>query len=456
MTILAAFDPQTLDRAPVRFAVAAAKFADVPLVLASIRASVAPAPSAQDDVIGEELERLRAEITYDNGIEVRTRTVKALPPVGVTRALRNVVDEEDASLVVVGSSRRGVVGQVVPGTTAQRVINGSACPVVVVPRGYDAPKQLTTIGVAFVQTPEGGRALHEAATIAQMSDADMRVLTVVKPGLGADASAGPTRQDAERNRAQLEGTLTAAIAELGDVVRAEGEVLVGDPADALVGVSQHLDLLVMGSRGYGPGLAVLLGGVSRRVTMKARCPVLVVPRRSTKSLAPWSHRTVTAVCKTYASEATARDAVDTLTAGGVPRHDIRLLTGHRVHDVRHETVGGFAGAVEPDSPVRTYAGTMRLRCQGAGGFTGEPDRQRQGSFGDAEADAMFRCDDGAGRSRLIDRTAVQRLLRAALADDAAAHAFDELHNGHAVVLVQAVGSAMTDAQARLEELARAA
>src|SRR5512132_3298373 len=80
MTVLAAFDPQTLDRAPVRFAVAAAKLADVPLVLASVRASVAPAPSAQEDVIGEELERLRADITYGHGIEVRTRAVKALPP----------------------------------------------------------------------------------------------------------------------------------------------------------------------------------------------------------------------------------------------------------------------------------------------------------------------------------------------------------------------------------------
>jgi hypothetical protein len=105
MTILAAFDPQTLDRAPIRFAVAAAKFADVPLVLASIRASVAPAPSAQEDVIGEELERLRADIAYDHGIDVRTRTVRALPPVGVTRALQNVVDEEHASLVVVRPAR---------------------------------------------------------------------------------------------------------------------------------------------------------------------------------------------------------------------------------------------------------------------------------------------------------------------------------------------------------------
>ena len=44
----------------------------------------------------------------------------------------------------------------------------------------------------------------------------------------------------------------------------------------------------MGSRGYGPGLAVLLGGVSRRVTMTARCPVLVVPRGSTSALAAWA------------------------------------------------------------------------------------------------------------------------------------------------------------------------
>src|SRR4029450_13189317 len=112
--------------------------------------------------------------------------------------------------------------------------------------------------------------------------------------------------------------------ELGRGVTCDGEVMVDDPADALLSISSNLDLLVMGSRGYGPGLAVLLGGVSRRVTMKARCPVLVVPRGSTTALAPWAHRTMTTVCKTHASEAIARHAVETLTAAGVPRHDIRL------------------------------------------------------------------------------------------------------------------------------------
>jgi nucleotide-binding universal stress UspA family protein len=56
------------------------------------------------------------------------------------------------------------------------------------------------------------------------------------------------------------------------------EALVGEPAEVLVDLSQHLDLLVCGSRGYGPARAVLLGSVSRRVASEAHCPVIVVPR----------------------------------------------------------------------------------------------------------------------------------------------------------------------------------
>ena len=53
---------------------------------------------------------------------------------------------------------------------------------------------------------------------------------------------------------------------------------VGDPADFLIAASERLDLLICGSRGYGPARAVLLGGVSRRVVSEARCPVIVLAR----------------------------------------------------------------------------------------------------------------------------------------------------------------------------------
>ena len=57
--------------------------------------------------------------------------------------------------------------------------------------GYQEPGRLTTVGVAFVPTPEGESALREAVSLAQMSDAGLRVLTADRDG---DAGA-PCRSD---------------------------------------------------------------------------------------------------------------------------------------------------------------------------------------------------------------------------------------------------------------------
>lgn len=456
MTALAAYDPETLDRAPVRFAAAAARWADVPLVIISVRASMAQAPRVLDALLEEELEGLRSALVHEHGIAVRTCIVAAPSPAGAARGLQSVIAEEGAGLVVVGSSRRGVIGQRAPGTTAQRVINGCACPVVVVPHGHDPPERLTEIGVAFVPTPEGRRALREAAAIARMSGADLRVLTGVRPRIGADASVSPAREAAERNRAQLEATLADAIADLADDVPTESEVLVDDPADALASVSRNLDLLVMGSRGYGPGLSVLLSSVSRRVTMKARCPVLVVPRGGTSAAALWAHTPTTTACTTYASETAARRAVEALTSAGVRPSDIWLLVRGRMHDVRAEAVGGFAGTVDPNTRVGTFVGRTRLRRQGAGAFAGDPDQQRQGSFADAELATNVSCEDGTGRSRVVDGVGLRRLLcRRGLSDDQAGRVLGELHGGRAVLLIDEPGVAVSDARVRLDELAHA-
>ena len=56
------------------------------------------------------------------------------------------------------------------------------------------------------------------------------------------------------------------------------ETVVADPGEALTALSAELDLLVCGSRGYGPLRSVLLGSVSHAVVREASCPVIVVPR----------------------------------------------------------------------------------------------------------------------------------------------------------------------------------
>ena len=57
-----------------------------------------------------------------------------------------------------------------------------------------------------------------------------------------------------------------------------GSLVYGDPAEALLGFTGSLDVLVMGSRAHGPRAGVLLGGVSRRVAASSECPVVVLPR----------------------------------------------------------------------------------------------------------------------------------------------------------------------------------
>jgi nucleotide-binding universal stress UspA family protein len=52
------------------------------------------------------------------------------------------------------------------------------------------------------------------------------------------------------------------------------------PAHELAAQSELVDLMVVGSRGYGPRAAVLLGSVTHTLLRKAACPVVVLPRGS--------------------------------------------------------------------------------------------------------------------------------------------------------------------------------
>jgi nucleotide-binding universal stress UspA family protein len=187
-----------------------------------------------------------------------------------------------------------VLGRVAPGSTAQRLMHGAPCPLALVPGGWQPGEAMRTIGVAYVDTEEAREALRGARALAARAGAKLRVITVHTPHLGmyAETEARKTIRPAKtvdqvegEHRVRAERALQAAVAELGDEVRVEVDAYAeDDPADVLIRVSEHLDLLVCGSRGYGPVRAVLLGGVSRRVAAEARCPVIVLPRGVRASL----------------------------------------------------------------------------------------------------------------------------------------------------------------------------
>ena len=166
---------------------------------------------------------------------------------------------------------------------------------------------------------------------------------------------------------------------------------------------------------------------------------------------------MTTLTKTYATEVAAHRAVEALRATGVPERDVRLLLGGAPPDIRREPVGGFAGPVEPDAPTGTYGGRVVQRRRSAGSFAGDHDHQRLGSYAGTDRVVIVTYQGDAERARITGLRGARRLLRRArLDDDAVDRAVGELQQGHAILIVDLREIAASEADARLEKLARAA
>jgi nucleotide-binding universal stress UspA family protein len=287
--ILAAYDPNSKDPGPARFALAAGRFSGAPVVVLSVCSDAViaayPKPAEADLLPSAEpaLEALDAQLgTKDVAVEYRTLHGSSAPS-----ALHRAAELEDALLLVVGSTERGAAGRLFPGSTADRLMHGAPCPIAVIPHGWSDDGPPRTIGVAYVDSEEGRNALRTAHGLARRAGATLRVVTVADAGAGAPLETetyragqrGTSLEDVQgEQRVRAEGAVRDAVAGLDGDVPVEVDAFLEDPAEVLLRVSEHLDLLICGSRGYGPLRAVLLGGVTRRVTSGARCPVIVVPR----------------------------------------------------------------------------------------------------------------------------------------------------------------------------------
>ena len=227
----------------------------------------------------ELLGRARRLLGEDAGAEFREVSAPS-----ESRGLHDQAERERAELVVVGSSRRGPMGRTYPGSTGDRLLQGSACPVAVAPRGLreSPPARLATIAVAFLDTPEARQALDAGVALAERVGARLRLVSVLPPP--AEVYLPLVGRDAEeafvaRTRELFRQALTDALARVGGRVEADAELLEGGVVDALATLDRRdADLLVCGSRGYGPLRRVLLGGVSARLLRRSALPLLVVPR----------------------------------------------------------------------------------------------------------------------------------------------------------------------------------
>ena len=138
-------------------------------------------------------------------------------------------------------------------------------------------------------------ALRWAAGEARLRGSSLRIVHVyhlphvplTEVGVGAAAGmALPAAftEDGERLRRMVEGqarrVLDDALARAGEEVAGldvERVVVEGAPAPTLIESARGADLLVIGSRGRGGFLGLLLGSVSHQCAHHPPCPVVILP-----------------------------------------------------------------------------------------------------------------------------------------------------------------------------------
>jgi nucleotide-binding universal stress UspA family protein len=202
--------------------------------------------------------------------------------------LHDCAEDRGAGLLVVGSTHHGITGRISLGSTADRLLHGAPCPIAVAPLGFaERMRGLDRIGAAFVDSEEGHEALRAAAALASACGAELYAATAVEPvAWSATSLVQPYDVHAHLDEVcgRAEERLRSAISALVPPVPSRHEVMMNSPVTALEQLSHDVDLLVCGSRGYGPLGSVLLGGVSRRLIHRAACPVIVVPRGTERAV----------------------------------------------------------------------------------------------------------------------------------------------------------------------------
>lgn len=210
------------------------------------------------------------------GLEIETQAYDGGSPAGI---LTTLAEGAGFDAIVVGSPHRGAVGRVMIGSVATSLLNGAPADVAVAPKGYGKERHggPRTIAVAYDGGPESKHALRRAERLAGAASATIRLLTVVRP-----AAAVPVMVPGAYSPqfpAHPESLLNEGLKSIDPRIAAETRRLDGTVTTELVRACEDdVDLLVLGSRGYGPVTRVLLGSVSRQLVQHAPCPVLVTAR----------------------------------------------------------------------------------------------------------------------------------------------------------------------------------
>jgi len=222
----------------------------------------------------EASERLLAHARLESELSA---AVKPVCDSSVGRGLHAAAEGLSADLLVVGSCHRAPLGRALAGNDSASALDGAPCATAAAPHGYAHEwRRLAKIGVGYDGSPESERAVEVARELARPIDARVKVLWVVT--LEDVRDEGPTAAKWSQAADELVERHTD---QLGRIEGIEGASVYGAPREELSWLSDRVDLLIVGSRGYGPLRRLFHGSVSRYLLSHVSCPLLVLPRLAT-------------------------------------------------------------------------------------------------------------------------------------------------------------------------------
>lgn len=229
--------------------------------------------------------RQRAEAAIDRFLETR-RDIEGLATSGssVGKGLAAMARGARADLIVLASSRRGLIGRTFAGDSVRDVLGHAPCPVAVAPVGYDATGPIEQVVVGYDGSPEAKLALELAMAVSTRDGGDVQVVEVVEAYAAAStlgAAAGQLVED-EYARAR------AALDDLAERYALQGRITTGRAAHELARAGRDADLLCVGLHEHGMLDRLMIGSTAHALLREQCAPLLIAPPQVAAD-APASH-----------------------------------------------------------------------------------------------------------------------------------------------------------------------
>lgn len=201
----------------------------------------------------------------------------------VSGGLVEVVGELDADVLVLGSAG-GQLGQVMVGSTADRLLHSSPVPLAIAPRGYRGARGgvLTRITCGYPGTPESVKVVRRVAALSERLGVPLRVIsfavrgrTMYPPEVGLHAedsilAAWEAQAHTLLEKLRDDGVVGPEVALA--VVSGNGWDQALDDADWIDG-----EILALGTSPRGDVARVFLGSRGAKILRHSPVPVLVLP-----------------------------------------------------------------------------------------------------------------------------------------------------------------------------------